>query len=161
MRPCFLYITVSQQLQSEPLETDPHGVMTTEEKLPKGSDTRSKTWPLKGVLALTPSPVQAPTQGPSKALFCLFPMPWHPPPPPCVLIVHHVKYLPDLFQIVRSYFQHQSSIQNPGFQVCGATGGITDVSMSLKKKKCLKGLFLKPRIYIHIFTRGIIWLLSQ
>ena len=81
MRPCFLYIMVSQQLQFEPLETDPHSVMMTEEKLPKGSNTQSKTWPLKGVLAVTPSSVQAPTQGPSIGLFCLFPIPWHPPPP--------------------------------------------------------------------------------
>ena len=84
MRPCFLCIMVSQQLQFEPLETDPHSVMMTEEKLPKGSNTQSKTWPLKGVLAVTPSPVQAPTQGPSIGLFCLFPILWHPPPPSCL-----------------------------------------------------------------------------
>ena len=67
MRPCFLYIMVSEQLQFESLETDPHSVMTTEEKLPKGPNTQSKAWPLKGVLALTSSPIQAPTQGLSTA----------------------------------------------------------------------------------------------
>ena len=83
MRLCFLYIMVSEQLQFESLETDPHSVMTTEEKLPKGPNTQAKAWPLKGVLALTPSPIQAPTRGPSTAP--RLPSPHTvAPPSPCV-----------------------------------------------------------------------------